>query len=500
MGVYGKVSLVGAGPGDEELITLKGLKAIEEAEVLVYDRLASPALVMRAPKDCERIDVGKQSADHTLPQEEINDLLVQKGLEGKRVVRLKGGDPYVFGRGGEEGEALHKAGVTFEVVPGITSAIGGLAAAGIPITHREYASSFHVITGHLKDESKDHDWKAIAAYEGTLVFLMGYKNLNYICEQLILNGKPSTTPAAIVQWATTPLQRKCVATLAELPAAAAAEDIGAPCLIVVGEVVSMHQILDFKARLPLAGKTIAVTRGRDQASGLVGQLRALGAQVIETPMIKIEPLESPELKQAILKLQSYTHLIFTSVNGVELFFRNLKANGLDARALSGLTCTVIGSATCDALQQQGITTDHMPKDYVAESLWETLGPVLKSSDRVLIPRAKEARPYLVERIASVCAVEEIPIYEAVPVVDSLLTKDQQQSLDVITFTSSSTVKHFFDSYGEAAKTILSRVKALSIGPITTETLTDYGVSHIVTADTYTIDGLVSALLKEENHA
>lgn len=495
----GKVYLVGAGPGDFELITLKGANALKKADVLIYDRLASQEFLNMVSKNCELIYVGKKASDHTLKQDEINELMIQKAQAGHCVVRLKGGDPYVFGRGGEEGEALYGAGVPFEVVPGITSAIGGLAYAGIPITHRDYASSFHVITGHLKSDEKDHDWEAIAHYEGTLVFLMGLGNLEKIKDRLMAFGKAGDTPAALVEWASTKRQRKLVSTLEALPAAAVSEGFESPSLIVIGQVVTAHQALDFNVHKPLYGKTIAVTRGRDQSSGLVEKLRDLGATVIESPMIKIEPIDSPELDLAIDQLNHYSHLLFTSVNGVDLFFKALLKNGQDTRALGHLNCTVIGSATHDALLQRGIIADYMPKDYVAESLWETLEPVLTSVDRVLIPRAKGARSYLVEQIQKICPVNEIHLYEALPVKESLMDQETWQRLHAITFTSASTVKHFFESYGKDALTMLESAKALSIGPITTATLKTYGVTHVITAETYTVDGMIEALLKEEKH-
>jgi uroporphyrinogen III methyltransferase/synthase len=497
----GKVYLVGAGPGDFELMTLKGASALKKAEVLIYDRLASLEFLKMVPKNCELIYVGKKSAEHTLQQEDINDLLIEKAQEGKCVVRLKGGDPYVFGRGGEEGEALYEKGIDFEVIPGITSAIGGLAYAGIPITHRDYASSFHVITGHLKSDEKDHDWQAIAAYEGTLVFLMGLSNLSKIKERLMTFGKSGTTPAALVEWATTPRQRKLVSTLEELPNEAERLQFQSPSLIVIGDVVSAHVALDTQARKPLYGKTVAVTRGRDQASGLVADLRELGAVAIETPMIRIEGIDSDILLNAVTHIKEYSHLIFTSVNGVQFFFKALWEAGKDTRSLSHLTCTVIGSATYEALLQKGIKADHMPETFVAESVWQVLEPHLTSKDKVLIPRAKGARPFLVDVISKVCPVDEIPIYEALPDASSIMDQETQGRVDFITFTSSSTVKHFFEIYGQAAATLLKRGTAVSIGPITTETLRAFGVMNSIEADVYTTAGITEALLKEvKNHA
>jgi len=497
----GKVYLVGAGPGDFELMTIKGLSALKKAEVLIYDRLASPEYLKMVPQGCELIYVGKKASEHTLQQSEINDLLIEKANEGKCVVRLKGGDPYVFGRGGEEGEALYEKGIDFEVIPGITSAIGGLAYAGIPITHRDYASSFHVITGHLKSDERDHDWQAIAGYEGTLVFLMGLSNLSKIQEHLMHFGKAGSTPAAVVEWATTPRQRKLISTLENLTDEAERLQFQSPSIIVIGDVVNAHTALDTWSRKPLYGKTVAVTRGRDQASGLVTELREQGAVVVETPTISISGIESDALLNAVDHIKEYSHLIFTSVNGVQFFFKALMKAGKDTRSLGHLICTVIGSATYEALLQRGIKADYMPETYVAESVWQILEPVLTSNDKVLIPRAKGARSFLADVISQVCPVDEVALYEALPDESSIMDRKTQSRIDFVTFTSSSTVKHFFEIYGQEAKTLLSHALAVSIGPITTETLRKFGVDHSIEAEVFTTAGITQALLKEvKNHA
>lgn len=497
----GKVYLVGAGPGDFELMTIKGLSALKKAEVLIYDRLSSPEYLKMVPHGCELIYVGKKASDHTLQQSDINNLLVEKSKEGKCVVRLKGGDPYVFGRGGEEGEALYEEGIDFEVIPGITSAIGGLAYAGIPITHRDYASSFHVITGHLKSDESDHDWQSIAGYEGTLVFLMGLSNLSKIQERLMHFGKDGSTPAGLVEWATTPRQRKLISTLENLTVEAERLQFQSPSIIVIGDVVNAHTALDTWSRKPLYGKTVAVTRGRDQASGLVTKLREQGAVVVETPTISISGIESDALVNAVDHIKEYSHLIFTSVNGVQFFFEALMKAGMDTRNLGHMICTVIGSATYEALLQKGIKADYMPETYVAESVWQILEPILTSNDKVLIPRAKGARSFLVDVISQVCPVDEISLYEALPDESSIMDSKTQSRIDFVTFTSSSTVKHFFDIYGQEAKTILNRARAVSIGPITTETLRNLGVDHVIEAEVFTTAGITEALLKEvKNHA
>ena len=497
----GKVYLVGAGPGDFELMTIKGLSVLKKAEVLIYDRLASTESLKIVPKNCECIYVGKQASSHTLQQAEINALLIEKATEGKCVVRLKGGDPYVFGRGGEEGEALFKSGIDFEVIPGITSAIGGLTYAGIPITHRDYASSFHVITGHLKSDEKDHDWQAIANYEGTLVFLMGLSNLSKIQERLMYFGKSGATPAGLVEWATTPRQRKLISTLENIVSDAERLQFQSPSIIVLGDVVNAHATLDTWSRKPLFGKTVAVTRARDQASSLVNELREQGAEVIETPTIRIVGIESDTLVNAVKQINNYSHVIFTSANGVRFFFKALHKAGMDTRSLGHMACTVIGSATYDALLQHGIKADYMPEMYVAESVWQVLEPILTSKDKVLIPRAKGARSFLVDQISKVCTVDEIALYEALPDENSVMDSETQSRIDFITFTSSSTVKYFFDSYGQDAYSLLKRAVAISIGPITTATLRECGVEQVIEATVYTTAGIVQALLKEvKKHA
>ncbi len=318
--LQGKVYLVGAGPGDSGLMTLRGKALLEQAEVLVYDRLGTRDMLQWVPENCEKIYVGKQSSDHTLTQDGINRLLIEKAREGKKVVRLKGGDPYVFGRGGEEGLELAEAGIAFEEVPGITSAIAGLAYAGIPATHRGIATSFHVFTAHMKEEEGRQDWPVIAQLEGTLIFLMGRAALPEIAMQLMACGKSHDTPCAIVQWGTTPKQRTVTGTLETIESLADSSGIGSPCLIVVGPVVNLREKLSFFENRPLFGHTGVVTRSRTQSSKLTTQLEAQGAEVLEIPAIRIVPQEQEALQQAVTDIKSYSWLVFTSVNGVSLFF------------------------------------------------------------------------------------------------------------------------------------------------------------------------------------
>ncbi|MGB3366221.1 MAG: uroporphyrinogen-III C-methyltransferase, partial [Acidaminobacteraceae bacterium] len=331
----GKVYLIGAGPGDEGLITAKGLSILKEADVIVYDRLANPSLLNNAKDNVELIYVGKASSDHTLTQDEINQVIVDKAKEGKIVARLKGGDPYVFGRGGEEGEYLLENGLNFEVVPGITSAIGGLAYAGIPITHRDYASSFHVFTGHFKDDDRDHNWKSVSKLKGTLVFLMGLANIGKITDNLMEHGYDKDQKAAVIMEAARPTQRVVTGTVETIARVAKENKIKSPALVVIGGVVNLHGKLSSPLDGPLRGKTVLVTRARKQSSSMVEKLKRDGANVIELPAIKINEIVSNEdFKNISNKLNEYSHIVFTSVNGVRIFMDKLIENGMDSRKLA----------------------------------------------------------------------------------------------------------------------------------------------------------------------
>lgn len=495
----GKVFLVGAGPGEYKLITLKGMDCIKKADVIVYDRLANIRLLKNAKDDCEFIYVGKKSSNHTKTQDEINDIIVNKAKEGKIVTRLKGGDPYVFGRGGEEGEYLKKNGVEFEVVPGITSAIGGLCYAGIPITHRDYASSFHVITGHLKKEHKELNWRSIASLEGTLVFLMGISNLKNICRSLIKEGKDINTKVAIINWASTTRQRVVVGTLKNIYEKAMGEKIESPSLIVVGEVVSLREELNFFEKKPLFGKNIVVTRARAQSSTLVDKIDSLGGNPIEIPAIKIEEiLPNSELIEEIKNIEKYNYLIFTSRNAVNIFFENLFKLGFDSRKLKNLKIVSIGTGTSEELKNNGIIADIIPKRFVAESIVECLNDVLSKDDKILIPRAKEAREYLVDELSKISTVKEIKIYETIKMENNkehIINLLDSKSIDYITFTSSSTVKNFINIIGKENLDKLKSTKLVSIGPITSRTIEDFNLKVYNEAEEYTIEGILKALQK-----
>ncbi|MFD3158652.1 uroporphyrinogen-III C-methyltransferase [Haloimpatiens sp. FM7330] len=493
----GKVYLIGAGPGDYNLLTLKGLDCIKKADVIVYDRLANNRFLDEAKDDCKFIYVGKQSSNHTKTQDEINEIIAEQALKGKKVVRLKGGDPYVFGRGGEEGEYLLEKGVKFEVVPGITSAIGGLCYAGIPITHRDYASSFHVITGHLKDSSEELNWRALAKLKGTLVFLMGMANLNRICENLIKEGKKKDTPVAIINWATRPEQKVVTGTLENIHQVVLKEGIKPPSLIVVGDVVRLRSKLNFFENKILFGKNIVVTRSRAQNSKLIESLNTLGANVIEFPTIKIEEIvPNLELKQSIKKLQDYTYIVFTSENGVNIFFNKLYELGFDARKIGKSKIAAIGNGTAKALKNYGIRADIIPERFVAESLVEELKKVVNSEDKILIPRASEARKYLVNELSKICSVTEIKIYNTVKGEgnkEDIINFLDEGKVDYITFTSSSTVKNLVEILGKENLLKLNKVKLVSIGPITSNTIKSFGLKVYKEAYKYTINGVIDIL-------
>lgn len=497
----GKVYLVGAGIGEADNITVKAKKILETADVVVHDRLLNKELLAHLGSHVELIDVGKSSSEHLMKQEDINDLLVQRARRGHRVVRLKGGDPYVFGRGGEEGEVLYREGVDFEVVPGITSGIAGLCYAGIPITHRDLASSLHLITGHRRDEGQEIDYATLSALEGTLVFYMGLKNLGSITRGLLGAGKSPETPVAVISRAGYPQQCTVCASLGKIEELAGKEEgLVSPSLIVVGEAVSLREKLNFFERRPLFGKKIVVTRAREQISGLANSLKDLGAEVIELPSIKIVPKNLEELSEEISRIENYTHLIFTSKNGVDIFMEVLLKEK-DTRSLSGLKLCAIGSGTQAALLEYGLRADILPKTYVAESLFEELKNHLDIDSRVLLPRSEIARDYLRKNLETLCFVNEIHIYDTLVegphqlVVEKLI----EDVPDYITFTSSSTVRNTVSILGDKADPLLKNdgLKIISIGPITSSTVEEHGYKVHAQAGQHDIKTLVEVLIEEE---
>ncbi len=494
----GSVVLVGAGPGDPGLITVRGVEALRSADAVVYDYLAAPDLLRYARNGAELHYVGKRAGQHTLRQGEINRLLVELATAGRRVVRLKGGDPFVFGRGGEEIEALVQAGIPFGVVPGVTSAISVPAYAGIPVTHRGLASSFTVITGH-EDPTKPNsvlDWSALARVD-TLVVVMGVGNLGPIVAELIRNGKPSTTPAALIERGTVGVQRTVTGVLDDIVDRALATGIQAPAIAVIGDVVGLRSRLAWFDLKPLHGLRILVTRTRDQAGKLSAALRASGAEPVECPLIEtVPPADWTPLDAAIERLPTFDWVVFTSANGVEAFWGRLELAELDARALAGCRIAAIGPATAAALAARGLRADWVPDEHVAEAVAEGIGEV--RGLRVLLARAEKARPVLAERLSEAGAiVEEVTAYRTVrPAgLGADLRERLGEGVDVVTFTSSSTVQHFVEALGagEAAQA-LDGVSIACIGPITAETARRYSLTPSCVATEYTIDGLVQALI------
>lgn len=495
----GKVYLIGAGPGDPGLLGLKAKECLETADAVVYDRLADPRIIEFCRKDAEMVYVGKASANHTMRQPDINKLLVKLAAEGKTVARLKGGDPFVFGRGGEEAIELLEAGLPFEFVPGVTSAIAVAEYAGIPVTHRHVATSFAVITGH-EDPTKGEstiNWKGLATAVDTLVFLMGVENIERISSQLIANGRSADCPAAVIRWGTRPEQRTLITTVGKAAADVKATGMKPPAIFLVGEVVKLREQLQWFDNKPLFGKTVVVTRARAQASALTKKLEAQGARVLEVPAIKIvPPADFTPLDKAISEINTYKWLILTSVNGVEFFFDRLLKAGKDARALCGVKIAAIGSATADALKGYGITADLIPSAYKAEELADALAADTKAGDKLLLARAKVARNVLPERLRALGAqVDVVTAYETVADCqnkEELLEALESGEASLVTFTSSSTVTNLLDVLGDK-KDLLNNVALAAIGPVTADTLKEHGLTPAVSAAEYTIDGLMTAI-------
>lgn len=503
----GTVYLVGAGPGDPGLITVRGRDLLTRADVIVYDHLLDKVLLKLAHPQTELIYVGKKAGQHTVPQEQINQILVDKAKQANIIVRLKGGDPFVFGRGGEEVLALVEAGIPFEVVPGVTAGVAVPACAGIPVTHRDFASQLAFITGHedaARTDTSQIDWPSLARWPGTLVFYMGVKNLPLICEQLLQNGMAPDTPAAIIASGNTPRQHTVCSTLAHLPADARHENIAPPAIIVIGQVVTLRDKLQWFEKRPLFSQRIVVTRSRRQASELVEQLTLLGADVLEFPTIRIEPPRDPQpLENAIIQILRYDWIIFTSVNGVDSFFQVLTSQGFDARRLASAKICAIGPATAARLQTFGITADLVPAQFIAESIVEALRTRESLEDmRFLLPRADIARPDLANLLRHEEAiVDEIIAYHTVPETgparDELIQALEQNTIDWITFTSSSTAANFLAQI-DAELLRKSKARLASIGPVTSAALQKAGLTVALEAVPFTIPALVLALCRAES--
>jgi uroporphyrinogen III methyltransferase / synthase len=497
------IYLVGSGPGDPGLFTLKGVRCMEEADVVVYDRLAPRALLGYAKPEAEKIYVGKKPGNPTMSQEEINDLLVEKGRAGMTTVRLKGGDPYIFGRGGEEALALKRAELPFEVVPGVTSGVAAPAYAGIPVTHRNVATSVAFVTGHEDPTkgSQDVDWENLANGADTLVLYMGVGRLGEISKGLIAGGRNPDTPVACVRWGTVPEQRTITGTLLDIADRVTEAGLKPPAIIVVGDVVALREKgLDWYERRPLFGRRVVVTRARAQAGELSADLEKLGAEVHEFPTIEISPPEDfGPLDAAIRDLDSFGLIVFTSVNGVEAFLKRLQHHGLDLRALpQGAKVAAIGPATAERIEQAGLLVDVVPEEYRAEALIEALGAHPLAGERVLIPRAKVAREVLPGKLREAGAEVVVPpAYQSVPSSEGkeeVSLRLQSGEIDCVTFTASSTVENFVGAFGaEEAARLLAGTRVACIGPITADTARKYGLKVDAEGKEYTIPGLIEAV-------
>jgi len=487
----GVVYLVGAGPGDPELISIKGMRALREADCIIYDYLAEKSLLDGLV--CETIYVGKQGSDHTLKQDEINELIAKKALEGKTVVRLKGGDPFIFGRGGEEAELLVEKKIPFIVIPGISSFYSAPAYAGIPLTHRDFSNAFEVISGHRRsdaDDTEDVNFPEFDA-EKTFAFLMGMKNLQHISRTLIEDKHfPAETPVGIVSWGTRPEQKVVTSTLSGIADAVDKAGLKPPAIIIMGGVVSLREKLRWFDTQPLFGKKIVVTRTRNQASKLSRMLTSLGARTIEFPTIEIKKIgDLSQFKKSVSSIEKYNWIVFTSQNAINIFFEELFSSGKDVRALGGIKIAVIGKASGDELKQYGLIPDMIPEKFVAESLLDGFGKLDLSGQRILIPCSADARMTLTDGLKGMGAdVDRIHIYTAdrpLYTDDKLL--NEVKSADIITFTSSSTVTNFFSLIPDTNAVLAS------IGPVTTKTIVDHGFKPSITADEFTVDGLVDAM-------
>ena len=487
-----KVYLVGAGPGDPDLLTLKGRKVLALADCVLYDHLASAALLDLAPPAAERLYVGKKKGDHSYVQEEITSLLLERARRGLTVVRLKGGDPFIFGRGGEEAEALAEAGLPFEVVPGVSTPLGIAAYSGVPLTHRTYTKAVTFVTGHQVDQI---DWNHVGRVE-TLVIFMGLTNFDRIAAEMIGHGRSAETPAMAVRWGTRPDQEVLTGTLGTLAGLIERHGMKPPATIIVGDVVRLHDKLDWFSRLPLSRRRIVVTRAREQAGTLSEKLRELGAEVLEFPTIEIQPAASyGPLDCAIGNLAAYDWLIFTSANGVRFFLERLDRSSMDLRALKAKICA-IGPATRAAVEALHLKVDLMGAEYVAEGLLAAFEPYDLAGKRILLPRAAVARDLVPAELTRRGAV--VDVVEAYRTVAPESARARAAEIfgavrkpDWITFTSSSTVENFVQAAGAAA---LEGVKVASIGPITSATARKHGIEVTVEAGVFTIDGLVAAIL------
>jgi uroporphyrinogen III methyltransferase / synthase len=497
----GVVYLVGAGPGDPGLITVRALELVETADVILHDRLIPSGALDAARTQAELIDVGKRPGEAATGQPEIDELMIERARAGRSVVRLKGGDPFTFGRGGEEAEALAAAGVPFEVVPGVTSGVAAPAYAGIPVTHREDASAVAFVTGHEDPEKPGSalDWEALARFPGTLVIYMGVKRLPEIAAGLVSGGRSADEPAAAVERGTLPDQHAVSASLGELPDAADGAGLRPPAIVVVGPVAARGEAIRWLERRPLHGRRVMVTRARAQASGLARTLAGLGAEVIELPALRIEPrIESDEVRRAVDDIYSYALVCLTSANGVRLLFEAMAAAGRDARALASATVAAIGPGTAAALRERGVIADVVPEESVAEALVDALAEVQVEGRPVLVARAAEARNVLPDALRERGAeVDVVALYETVAETPDAAAIEAARDADYVTFTSSSTVRNLVAALGER---LPPDARVVSIGPVTSAAAREAGLEVHVEAQRHDVDGLVEALVADATGA
>ena len=497
----GKVYLIGAGPGDPGLLTLKGRECLEKAEVVIYDYLANPVLLSMAPQTAEQIYVGKVRGKHHIPQNEINQLLVDQAAQGKQVARLKGGDPYVFGRGGEEATFLHQNNIDFEVVPGVTAGFAAAAYAGIPLTHRDVTTSLAMLTGHERPERRlsSLDWDKLANGIGTLVFYMGMSNLKLICSELIAHGRAAETPVAIIQWATLPRQKTLVGTLESISDDVLKSGIEPPAVIIIGDVVRYREELRWYDNLPLFGRRFLLTRPKEQSASFVRLLQQQGAETICVPTIEIAPPQIWQpLDEALQAINSFDSLILTSANGVDSLFKRLATLQMDVRSLAGIQIVAVGTKTAQAMAPYGIRPDLIPDDFRAEGIVEALLAQGVEGKRFLYPRAEIARPLMIDTLEGSGGTVVAPVaYRTIrpkkgeEMIRHLLAAEE---LDAICLSSSSTFDNLQAMLGDDLKKLLGRTRLFSIGPLTSATIRRHGFEVALEPETSTLDDLVAAMI------
>ncbi|MCK9274815.1 MAG: uroporphyrinogen-III C-methyltransferase [Syntrophales bacterium] len=494
----GIVYIIGGGPGDPGLLTIRGKECLEKAETVVYDYLVNEDILGYAPADARRIYVGKKGGDHTVSQDELNRILVEEAREGRAVARLKGGDPFIFGRGGEEAQVLAAAGIPFEIVPGVSSAVAVPAYAGIPLTHRSHTSTVAFVTGH-EDPSKEEsrlDWEKLAGIE-TLVFLMGVKNLPFITKMLVEKGKNPRTPAALIRRGTTPDQETLAAALSDIAEVAKVRKFSPPAIFIVGDVVGLREELAWFEKKPLFGKTVVVTRPEEQAGPFAALLREKGANVIAIPVIRVTPVDDTgPLDEALSRIASYRWIIFTSANGVKFFFERMREKGMDVRDLKGIRMATIGPATAAAIGKMGLRVDLVPEEFISEGVVKAFDNFEIAGARILLPRAETARDVIPQGLAKRGAiVDVVPVYRTVGSGkdgSDLVRAMEDGDVDVVTFTSPSTVINFIAVIGGISK-IPPSVAIACIGPVTQAAVEKAGLKADIMQGPYDMAGFAEAI-------